>query len=55
MAAGLQGLVSMTQRSYRVLIIDDDTEILRVFSKILQLEGFVTETAANGARGTKQS
>jgi YesN/AraC family two-component response regulator len=38
----------MTQRSYRVLIIDDDTEILRVFSKILQLEGFVTETAANG-------
>jgi DNA-binding response OmpR family regulator len=39
-------LVSMTQRSYRVLIIDDDTEILRVFSKILQLEGFITETAA---------
>ncbi len=38
----------MTQRSYRVLIIDDDTEILRVFSKILQLEGFITETAANG-------
>jgi CheY-like chemotaxis protein/sugar-specific transcriptional regulator TrmB len=38
----------MTQRSYRVLLIDDDTEILRVFSKILQLEGFVTETATNG-------
>ena len=38
----------MTQRSYRVLIIDDDTEILRVFSKILQLEGFITDTAANG-------
>ncbi len=46
MAARLQGLVSMTQRSYRILIIDDDTDILRVFSKILQLEGYITDTAA---------
>jgi CheY-like chemotaxis protein len=38
----------MTQRSQRILIIDDDTEILRVFSKILQLEGFVTDIAASG-------
>ncbi len=38
----------MTQRSHRILIIDDDTEILRVFSRILQLEGFITDTAATG-------
>jgi CheY-like chemotaxis protein len=38
----------MTQRSHRILIIDDDTEILRVFSKILQLEGYITDTAASG-------
>ncbi len=38
----------MTHRSYRILIIDDDIEILRVFAKILQLEGYITETAASG-------
>jgi CheY-like chemotaxis protein len=38
----------MTQRSHRILIIDDDTEILRVFSKILQLEGYITDTAGSG-------
>lgn len=39
---------AMAQRPLRVLIIDDDVEILQAFSKVLQLEGFITETAASG-------
>lgn len=45
----------MTQRSHRILIIDDDTEILRVFSKILQLEGYITDTAGSGKEALAKS
>lgn len=45
----------MTQHSHRILIIDDDTEILRVFSKILQLEGYITDTASSGEEGLKKA
>jgi CheY-like chemotaxis protein len=38
----------MTQKASKILIIDDDVEILRAFSKILQLEGFATDTAVSG-------
>jgi DNA-binding NtrC family response regulator len=31
-----------------VLIVDDDTAILRTFTRVLQRAGYVTETAENG-------
>jgi Response regulator containing CheY-like receiver, AAA-type ATPase, and DNA-binding domains len=45
----------MAQRSHRILIIDDDTEILRVFSKILQGEGYITDTAASGGEALNKA
>lgn len=53
MAEGL--VVVMAQKPLRVLIIDDEVEILQAFSKILQLEGFITETAATGKHAIEKA
>ena len=38
----------MNQEKKRILVIDDDTNILRVFKSILEKEGYMVETAETG-------
>lgn len=38
----------MTEENKRVLVVDDDTSILRVFRQILEREGYIVETAETG-------
>ena len=32
----------------RVLLVDDDTELLKIYKKVFELKGFSTETCASG-------
>jgi len=41
-------------RSKSILIVDDDETILAVLKEILQLEGYVVDTAATGAEATEK-
>ena len=38
----------MTEEKKRILVVDDDVNILRVFKSILEKEGYAVETAATG-------
>ena len=38
----------MIQEKKRVLVVDDDVSILRVFKSILEKEGYIVETAETG-------
>src|SRR3989339_581628 len=38
----------MNQEKKRILVVDDDTNILRVFKSILEKEGYMVETAETG-------
>jgi DNA-binding NtrC family response regulator len=38
----------MNQEKKRILVVDDDTNILRVFKSILEKEGYIVEIAENG-------
>lgn len=38
----------MNEEKKRILVIDDDTNILRVFKRILEKEGYIVETAETG-------
>jgi DNA-binding NtrC family response regulator len=43
-----QGREDLKQKAKTVLIVDDDTSILRTFTRVLRRAGYVTETAQNG-------
>jgi CheY-like chemotaxis protein len=38
----------MNSEKKRILVVDDDTDILRVFKSILEKEGYIVETAETG-------
>jgi DNA-binding response OmpR family regulator len=38
----------MNEEKKRILVVDDDTDILRVFKGILEKEGYIVETAETG-------
>ena len=38
----------MNEEKKRILVVDDDTDILRVFKIILEKEGYIVETAETG-------
>jgi CheY-like chemotaxis protein len=41
--------VSVAQPAKPILVVDDDTTILRSVAELLELEGYAVETATNGA------
>jgi DNA-binding response OmpR family regulator len=44
----------MNWNKKRILVVDDDVNILRVFRKILEKEGFTVETAETGKDAVKK-
>ena len=44
----------MNWNKKRILVVDDDVDILRVFRKILEKEGFTVETAETGKDAIKK-
>ena len=44
----------MNWNKKRILVVDDDVDILRVFRKILEKEGFTVETAETGKDALKK-
>jgi DNA-binding response OmpR family regulator len=38
----------MNEKKKRILVVDDDINILRVFKRILEKEGYIVETAETG-------
>jgi CheY-like chemotaxis protein len=44
----------MNEQNNRILIVDDDLSILRVFKKLLEKEGFIVETAETGKEALKK-
>ncbi len=38
----------MNEENKRILVVDDDTNILRVFKSILEKEGYIVETSETG-------
>ena len=40
----------MNQKKKRILVVDDDLNILRVFKNILEKEGYQVETVETGKR-----
>ncbi len=44
----------MNEQNNRILIVDDDLSILRVFKKLLEREGFIVETAETGKDALKK-
>ncbi len=44
----------MDWKKNRVLAVDDDTNILRVFKSILEKEGYIVETAETGKDALKK-
>ena len=41
--------------SYKILIVDDDTELLKMLKSYFEVRGYVVITAENGADGLKQA
>lgn len=44
----------MNWKKNRILIVDDDVDILRVFKNILEKEGYIVETAETGKEALKK-
>ncbi len=44
----------MNWRKKRILVVDDDINILRVFRRILEKEGYPVETAETGKDALKK-
>lgn len=44
----------MNEKKKRILVVDDDINILRVFKKILEKEGYIVETAETGKEAFKK-
>ena len=40
---------------YKILIVDDDTELLKMLKSYFEIRGYVVITAENGADGLKQA
>ena len=45
---GFAGMVTVTEPTKTVLVVDDDEAILRTFTRILSKAGYATDTAENG-------
>jgi DNA-binding NtrC family response regulator len=50
----LIGGVKMNWNKKRIFVVDDDVDILRVFRKILEKEGFAVKTAETGKDALKK-
>ena len=49
----IKGTTFMKEKK-RILVVDDDTNILRVFKAILEKEGYIVETAETGKDALKK-
>lgn len=50
----IDGMSSITEDKKRILVVDDDLNILKVFKSILEKEGYVVETADTGKEALKK-
>jgi DNA-binding response OmpR family regulator len=50
----VDGMSSITEDKKRILVVDDDLNILKVFKSILEKEGYVVETADTGKEALKK-
>jgi DNA-binding response OmpR family regulator len=50
----VDGMSSITEDKKRILVVDDDLNILKVFKRILEKEGYVVETADTGKEALKK-
>ncbi len=44
----------MSEEKKRILVVDDDVDVLRVFKSILEKEGYVVETAETGTEALEK-
>jgi two-component system, chemotaxis family, chemotaxis protein CheY len=50
----VDGMSSITEDKKRILVVDDDLNILKVFKSILEKEGYIVETADTGKEAIKK-